>query len=299
MVYVNAFVLKEHLSLIHSQKTNPMQTDNQLLSDYSDQEKVAYLSAIASIATADRQASDDEIEFLQALCATAYLSEPQQASVLQAARDSSNSQLQSNLNVLQNSQLRFSLITDIISFAKADGQYTAEEESRIQDVARYLGIDQQQYSALSQVAEKVESAQEQGMDVTEPQFLQSSGIENTLQKAGISSGMLKGMLGLVAPLLIGRMFGGNAGVGRAGGVIGGGLLGSLLGSGMLGNVLGGGSNARRGGGGFGSIFDMLRGGRGRSSSGGLGSGGGLGTGGGFGSGGGLGSVLSSILGGRR
>ncbi len=48
-----------------------MQTEDQLLSAFSDQEKVAYLSAIASIATADRQATDDEMEFLQALAKTA------------------------------------------------------------------------------------------------------------------------------------------------------------------------------------------------------------------------------------
>jgi len=263
-----------------------METDNQLLSEYSEQEKIAYMSAIASIATADRQATDDEVEFLQALCTTAHLTDAQQNQVLNAARDASNATLHSNLGVLQNSQLRFSLITDIISFAKADGQYTAEEEARIQDVARYLGINQQQYSALSQVAETVERAQEQGTDVTQPQFLQSSGIGNTLQQAGISSGMMKGLLGLVAPLLIGRMFGGSAGVGRAGGVIGGGILGTLLGSGVLGNILGG-STAGQSSGGLGSIFNMLRGGRGGYNSGGLGSGGGLG------------SVLGSLLGGRK
>ncbi len=266
-----------------------MQTENQLLSDFSDQEKVAYLSAIASIATADRQATPDELEFLQALGQTANLSEPQQQEVMDAANDASNTALQQHLNTLKDSQLRFSLITDIISFAKADGKYTPDEEARTKEVAAYLGIDQQQFSALHQVAGEVEKARQQGQDVTKPGFLQSSGMGDMLQKAGISSGMLKGMLGIVAPLLLGRMFGGGAGVGRAAGVVGGGILGTILAkSGMLDSVLGGsGSNPQTsgGGGGLGSIFDVFKKG--------------LGGNGGLGSGGGLGSLLSNILGGRR
>jgi uncharacterized tellurite resistance protein B-like protein len=263
-----------------------METENQLLSSYSAQEKVAYLSVIASIATADRQATQDETEFLQALCETADLSSQQEAEVIQAAQDSSNANLRRNLDQLRNSQLRFSLIADIIGFAQADGQYTPDEEAKIREVSAYLGIDQEQYGALNQVANEVQRAQAEGQDITQPQFLNASGIGSTLQKVGISSNMLKGMLGMVAPLLIGRMLGGRAGVGRAGGVVGGGILGSLLGSGMLGNVMGGGATASRGMGGLGSIFSILKGGRGGVTSGGRTSGG-------------LGSVLGGLLGGSR
>jgi uncharacterized tellurite resistance protein B-like protein len=270
-----------------------MNTDNQLLSEFSDQEKVAYLSAIASIATADRQATQEEAEFLQALGQTANLSEQQQQEVANAAKDSSNAALQQHLNTLKNSQLRFSLITDIISFAKSDGKYTPDEEARIKEVATYLGIDQQQYAALNQVVSQAEKARQQGQDVSQPNFLQSSGISDVLQKAGISSGMMKGMLALAAPLLLGRMFGGSAGVGRAAGVVGGGILGTILAkSGMLDGVLGGSSSnapntsgGNTNSGGLGSIFDVFKKGLGGHST--------------PGAGGGLGSVLTNILGGRR
>ena len=39
-----------------------------VLEGYSDQEKGAYLGAVASIATADRQASAEELEYISALC---------------------------------------------------------------------------------------------------------------------------------------------------------------------------------------------------------------------------------------
>ncbi|QJX46884.1 hypothetical protein HMJ29_08040 [Hymenobacter taeanensis] len=48
--------------------------DTQLLQNYSDQEKAAYLSVIASLASADREASAAEVEFLQQLAHQAGLS---------------------------------------------------------------------------------------------------------------------------------------------------------------------------------------------------------------------------------
>lgn len=46
-----------------------------VLEGYSDEEKGAYLGAIASIATADRQASPEEIEYITALCDAAAISD--------------------------------------------------------------------------------------------------------------------------------------------------------------------------------------------------------------------------------
>ena len=54
-----------------------MQTTPTILEGYSDMEKGAYLGALASIATADRSATEEEITYLQALCESANLSEDQ------------------------------------------------------------------------------------------------------------------------------------------------------------------------------------------------------------------------------
>lgn len=265
-----------------------MEQEDQLLSDYSDQEKGAYLSVIASIATVDRQATDEETEFLEALTQTAHLSPQQEQEVKAAAQDTSNEKLKQHLDALKNSQLRFALIADIISFAKADGQYSAEEQAKIKEISQYLRIEEPQFAAINQVVDKTTQAQAQGQDVSQPGFLNSTGIGDVLSKVGISSNMVKGMLGLAAPLLLGRMLGGKGGVGRAAGVVGGGLIGAILSGGLggqsqasgggLGNILGGGNSA---GGGIGSIISVLTGGRGYANT---------------GSGGGLGSVLGKILG---
>lgn len=270
-----------------------MDQEHQLLKDYSPQEKAAYLGAVASIATADRQASQDEIEFLQVLTESAVLPDAQEQEVLQSAQDPSNARLTSQLNVLKGSELRFSLISDMISFAKADGHYTPQEEQKIQQVAAYVGVDAQQFSALNQFVDHAAQAQQKGQDITQSNFLESSGLGNSFQKAGIGSGgFLKGALAMMAPILMSRMMsrGGNAGGGLGGALGGGGgLLGGLLGGmgggglgGALGGALGGGrSSGGMMGGGLGSLFSTLSGGRG------------------YGAQGGLGSVLGGLLGGGR
>jgi uncharacterized tellurite resistance protein B-like protein len=249
-----------------------MQQDTHILKDYSDQEKTAYIASIASIATADRQASEDEIEFIQALTDSAGLSATEEQIVLQSARDTSTARLAEHLNILKNSNLRFSLVSDIISFAKADGHYTPEEESKIKQISSYLNIDESQYSALNQYVDHAATAHKNGQDITQQGFLDSSGVGSTLQKSGISSGFMKGALAFIAPVIMSRMMGRSgrsSGMGGMGGGLLGGLLGGLGGSSMGGGMMGGGSMANRGG--LGSIFSSMAGGRSYGSQGGLGS----------------------------
>jgi uncharacterized tellurite resistance protein B-like protein len=247
--------------------------ETHLLSNYSSQEKTAYLGAIASITSIDKEASEEEVEFLKALTESADLSPNEEAEVMRAARDASNMELQHNLDLLKNSELRFSLITDIISYAKADGKFSPQEEAAIREISQYLGINQPQFQALSQVVDKADQMQVASQPGGINSFFNSSGIGDTLKKVGISPNtLMTGALGLLAPLVISRMFQRR---GRSTG--GGGMLGGLLG-GVLGGAMTGGMNRRMGGGGLGSIFSMLSGGRGY---------------------GGMGSVLGNILSGRR
>src|SRR5215213_5183703 len=94
-----------------------------LLKDYSDMEKGAYLGAIASIATADHSATEEELDYLMALADSAELSEEQKDGVARAATELTPDELKRCIDILKTSELRFSLITDLISFAKADGNY--------------------------------------------------------------------------------------------------------------------------------------------------------------------------------
>jgi uncharacterized tellurite resistance protein B-like protein len=259
-----------------------------ILQGYTDMEKGAYLGAIASIATADRSASDEELEYIEALSASADLSEEQEAIVKRAATEMTEEDLRKCLDVLKGSDLRFSLVSDMIAFSQADQNYSEEEKQTVKKVAEYLGVNQEQFSVLNDFTKKAveevpaHAEQLQAAEETPANFLGGLGFGDKLKSAGINSGaLLKGALGILGPIILAQMFrggrrrgggmfggGGTGGGGLLGGLLGGGL-GGMLGGGGLGGMLGGGrsaSSASRGGGG---LFDILGGGRGFGSAGGL------------------------------
>jgi uncharacterized tellurite resistance protein B-like protein len=250
-----------------------MENNIHLLEDNTAEEKEAYLGAIASIATADREGTEEEINFLTQLSVAAQLSEDQIASVLNVARDPSGTELPRYLQILKNSDLKFSFVTDLISFAKSDGNYSEAEEGKIQQMADYLGVNQNQVSVLDQVVEKTSNGEVTPEQAANPNFLSSLGLGDKLSGAGINGGsLLKNLIAIAAPMIIGGMvsrgMNRSSSSGRGGGLLGG-LLGGgggmLGGGGGLGGMLGG----NRGGGGLGSLIGMLSGGRGMGSTGGL------------------------------
>ena len=273
-----------------------------ILEGYSDVEKGAYLGAIASIATADRSASEHELEYIEALCVSANLSESQEEVVKRAATEMTEEDLQRCLDTLKGSDLRFSLVSDLIAFAEADKNYSAEEKQNIEKIAKYLGVNQQQFSVLNDFTKKaVQEAPQHAEQLetgstTPSNFLGGLGFGDKLKGAGINSGaLLKGGLAVLGPIILAQMFRGGSrrrgggmfgGGGGLGSVLGGGLLGGMLsgGGGMLGGGGGGMLGGRGGGGGLlggllggggrsmgagGGLFDMLSGGRGMGSTGGL------------------------------
>lgn len=254
------------------------QEQTTLLKDYSIQEKGAYFGALATLASADGHTSEEELEYLSMMGEAAELPGNLQREVRSIAQNPSQISLAKCLDVLKESQLKFSFITDIISFAKSDGKYTPEEEKYIQDVAIHLGVDQKQYSILNQYVNKADEAKEKGEDPTSQAFLNKSGFGDMFKNAGISPQMVQGVLGVLAPIVLMKMMGG-----RRRGMMGGGLLGGLLGGGMMGGGMMG-SGRYRSGGGLGSIISVLGGLNGRRGYGGMRSGG-------------LGGLLGGILGG--
>lgn len=297
--------------------------DSQLLQNYSDQEKAAYLSVIASLASADREASAPEIEFLQQLAHEAGLSGGATQQVLTAAKSADNQTVKSNLDALRSSDLRFSLVTDLISFARADGAYSNTEEEMVNKISQYLGINQQQQQTLEQVVDQAANVPHDASDPAKQSFL--GGIGDKLESAGIpKNALMAGLLGIVAPMVIskvmgGRSQGGNQSSGMMGGSMGGllggaaqsgmgGLLGGLLGGGLLSGVMGGGNQQQEqygnypqqgshtGSGGLGSLMSILGGLGGQPNSQPRSNGGG-GLGGLMS--GGMGGLLGGLLGGGR
>jgi len=245
-----------------------------ILEGYSDLEKGAYLGAIASIATADRSASEEELDYIEALCEGAELSEAQTDLIRRAAMEPmADDDLKRCLDVLKTSDLRFSLISDLIAFAESDQNYTPEEKQSVEKVASYLGIDQQQLSLLDQFTKKAVQeapAQAQALQdgTTQPgNFLGGLGFGDKMKGAGINTNaLMKGALAVMGPILLAQMFrGGRRRRSRMGGGMIGGGFGGMLGGGLLGGLLAGGMSRGMGGG----LFDIIGGGRGFRNSGGM------------------------------
>lgn len=214
---------------------------NEILAGASPAEKTAYLTAIASIATADNAASETELTYLLNLADHAGLSDSDKAVVQQAALDTSGSGLKSALDQLKSSELRFSLVTDLIAFAESDNNLAPEEKEHIASVASYLGINKEQLEALNayvkQAAEQPAEAFASAGSPAGGGLLDSLGIGDKLQSSGINIGSLaKGLLSFVGPMIIGNLVskglnrGGtssNAGLGGLGDISS--LVGSLTG----------------------------------------------------------------------
>lgn len=238
-----------------------------ILEGYSDREKGAYLGAIASIATADREATEEEIGYIRELCEAAELSGEQTSLIERAATELSGEELNRCLDVLKNSDLKHSLITDMIAFAKSDGTYSPEEQAGIKQISDYLGVSEQQFTLLDQFAQKaVEEPQtvQQGQPASGANDQQNmfgfGGLGDKMKSAGINTnGLFKGLLSVAAPILIGSMlsrgFGGRRGGMFGGGGFGGGMGGMMMGGG-LGSLIGmlGGGRSFGGGGMFGNMF---------------------------------------------
>lgn len=237
-----------------------MEQNEKLLKDYGDLEKGSYLGAIASIATADRVASTEELEYIQALAESAELSEQQREAVQKAALEISGEELKNCLDNLKNSELRFSLITDLIAFAESDQNYTPEEKASIEKIAQHLTINKEQFSLLDQFVQKTTKSNAAPEQMQQQGFLGSLGLDDKFKNAGINfGGLAKTLLGIAAPMILAGMVSRGMG-GRGRGVLGG--LGGNLG-GQMGGMFG------SSGGGLGSLTSMLNGGRGLGSAGGL------------------------------
>ena len=216
----------------------------QSLKDYPEQEKAAYLAAVASMGTPEDKASPEEEEFLADLCEEAGLTQADKEEVIMEARNPANDGFERNLDFLRNSDLKYSFVVDILSFAKADGQYTEAEKQKIHRMADRLGISIEQYNALYEYVEKAEKAQ--GEEASQEGFLESTGLKQKFENLNIP---VKGLLtGLVGSMLMRGVMGRRRG-------------------GLLSGLLGGGGYRRRGG--LSSVVGMLSGNRGYRRSGGL------------------------------
>jgi hypothetical protein len=94
-----------------------MKLTHQLL-QYSEHERLALISCIASIATLDKVANEEEIDFILALVEAANLDAVKTKSVVEAARDPQNSALNNTIDIIANNDSRYFFANEILPFIK-------------------------------------------------------------------------------------------------------------------------------------------------------------------------------------
>lgn len=248
------------------QNYQTMETESeQLLSGYSTKEKAAYLGVLASLATADRHADEEELEHFRDLAATAGVSGSETETILQAANDTSGNHLLDCLDTIKNSDLRFSLVTDLIALAKTDEDFTPAEKSNIEKVSKYLGVNKDQFTILDQFVDKVADNRDDEQEITKPGFTKSVDMQNQFAGAGMNmSSIGSGLLRFLGPMILGGMAARSLG-GRSRTSSGG--LGGMLGNNPMGMGRRGGFGGL--GGGLGSIISGMARGRSNQSLGGM------------------------------
>jgi hypothetical protein len=106
---------------------------------------------------------------------------------------------------LKQSNLRYTLITDLIALAKADNSYTEDEQQNIAKIAEYLQVNRNQFSLLDQFVNKASETSASAADVSKPGFLESLGLKDKFNAAGFNLPSMRSLLGFLGPMLLAGM----------------------------------------------------------------------------------------------
>ncbi len=131
-----------------SRKSTLVPADRHPARDIPEAERIDYLTVVASMAFADHDASDDELNQVRRLCRHMELSPDGADKVLAAARDPDGTAVDAILERLRPSDLRFALLVDAIDIAFTDREIVPSEAAEIDALAKRLDIPAAQVALL-------------------------------------------------------------------------------------------------------------------------------------------------------
>jgi hypothetical protein len=192
------------------------------LEGYSENEQIAYLSILSSVCYVDKEFGDKEKRQLDVLLAQLKISDVGKAKIYSSVFSLQHEDKLANLEAIQNlgnTELKYTLISDLCLFSSVDSQFTDEEYQYILGIGEILGITQGQVDAIRSIQKNLYKLQ----DVP-------SNSERFKQVIKDSAANLAGVgvpIGAIAAS--GSVFG----LGAAGITSGLAALGALVGGGML------------------------------------------------------------------
>ena len=128
------------------------------LEDYAENEQVVYLSVLAPVCYADKKFSNQEKRQLDTLLENLKISDEGKAKIYSSVFNLQHEDKLANLEIIQdlkNTELKYTLISDLCLFALADSNFSDKEYQYIFEIGEVLGITQEQVDAIKSVQENI------------------------------------------------------------------------------------------------------------------------------------------------
>ena len=166
-----------------------MDTQHHPLLDYAEVERVDYLSVVASLASADGKVTDDEVTKIREFCETVKIGGIGISLIIAAIENPAVVDLSSILPRLAHTDLKFTLLADMLFMAHADGRCCSDEQAEINNIAAMLNIAPEQIDAVNRYVETVLEASLKKQKHSDDDWKQIGGdIAGILASAGVPLG---------------------------------------------------------------------------------------------------------------
>ena len=130
------------------------------LEKYSENEQIAYLSILSAICYVDKEFGDKEKRQLDVLLVQLKISDVGKAKIYSSVFNLQREDKLANLETIQilgNTELKYTLISDLCLFSLVDSKFTDEEYQYILGIGEILGITQEQVDAIRSIQENLDN----------------------------------------------------------------------------------------------------------------------------------------------
>lgn len=129
------------------------------LEGYSENEQIAYLSILSAVCYVDKEFGDKEKRQLDVLLAQLKISDAGKAKIYSSIFNLQHEDKLANLEAIQklgNTELKYTLISDLCLFSLVDSKFTDKEYQYILGIGGVLDITQEQVDAIKSIQENLD-----------------------------------------------------------------------------------------------------------------------------------------------
>jgi uncharacterized tellurite resistance protein B-like protein len=128
------------------------------LEEYTENEQIAYLSILSAVCYADKEFGEKEKRQLDILLEQLKISDVGKAKIYSSVFNLQHEDKLANLEVIKvlgNTELKYTLISDLCLFSLVDSKFTDEEYQYVLGIGEVLGITQEQVDAIKSIQENL------------------------------------------------------------------------------------------------------------------------------------------------